>query len=264
MNPEVGPLCPRRLDVHQVYAVQEYVQQSHTNKTYSHRWRQKSVICHQSTLSRHHSSRAWRCRDVSCSLARGTRHLSPASSRLFPMVLDNTAGVTCAWISPLNLIRVATAAHTMRRSWRASVLRGRPEPGLRVWECYTDHCSKQLNTADTLCPTCAAIQLPAALQCDPVQMAEVVQQEHLFDSGHGYTLEWMFQALFTYQSTTVTACRVKTEGAWTGLSATWSPMTVTNESLTLQSSRMVDFSCSVFWLIVHSFGKMCSYFFIYF
>ena len=46
-------------------------------------------------------------------------------------------------------------------------------------------------------------------------------------------------ALYTSQSTTVTACRVKTEGAKTGLlSAIWSPMTITNESLTLQLLSM--------------------------
>ena len=40
-----------------------------------------------STLSRHQSRRAWRCRGVSGRLARGTRDLSPAASRSFPMVL---------------------------------------------------------------------------------------------------------------------------------------------------------------------------------
>ena len=42
----------------------------------------------------------------------------------------------------------------MRRSWRASVLRGRPEPCLLVWECSTDHCWKQRHTTYT----CAAIR----------------------------------------------------------------------------------------------------------
>ena len=87
----------------------------------------------QLTLS--HQSR--HARDVSGSLARGTRDLSPAASRLFPMVLGDKAGTTCAWISPLDAVRAATAARTMRRSLRASVL---CEPGLRMWECSTDHC----------------------------------------------------------------------------------------------------------------------------
>ena len=52
-------------------------------------------------------------------------------------------------------------------------------------------------------------------------------------------LEWMLQTLFTSQSTTVTACRVKTEGAKTGLlSDISSPMTVTHESRTLQPLSM--------------------------
>ena len=56
---------------------------------------------------------------------------------------------------------------------------------------------------------------------------------------YGCTLEWMLQTLFTSQSTTVTAYRVKTEGAKTGfLSVTWSLMNMTNVSLTLQSLNM--------------------------
>ena len=48
--------------------------------------------------------------------------------------------------------------------------------------------------------------------------------------------------LSTSQSTTVITCRVKTEGAKIGLlSAIWSPMTVTNESLTQQQSLKVFF-----------------------
>ena len=70
------------------------------------------------------------------------------------MVLADTADATCARISSLD---AATTARTVRRSWRASVLRDHSEQGLRVWECSTDHCWKQRHTTDTLCPTCAAI-----------------------------------------------------------------------------------------------------------
>ena len=100
----------------------------------------KSIECHstlQSTLSRHQSNRAWRCRG---SLAIGTRNLSPAASRRFPMVLGDTASATCAQISSLDAVRAATAARTVRRTWRQSELYGRAEPGLWVWECFTDHC----------------------------------------------------------------------------------------------------------------------------
>ena len=52
----------------------------------------------QSTLSRHQSTRAWRCRGVSGGLTRGTHDLNPAASRRFPMLLDDTVGATCALI----------------------------------------------------------------------------------------------------------------------------------------------------------------------
>ena len=56
---------------------------------------------------------------------------SPAASRWFPMVLSDTASAICARSSSLDTVRAATAARTMRRSWRASLLRVRPEPGVR-------------------------------------------------------------------------------------------------------------------------------------
>ena len=84
----------------------------------------------QSTLSWHQSSCAWWCRGVNCCLARGTCYLSPATSRLFPMVLGDTAGAIRAWIFSLDSVWEATAAHTMCRSWRESVLIGHPEPAL--------------------------------------------------------------------------------------------------------------------------------------
>ena len=67
-----------------------------------------------SILSRHQSSRPWRCRGVGGSLASGTRGQSPA-------------------------VRAVTAARTRRRCWRASVLCVRPKPGLWVWEYSTGH-----------------------------------------------------------------------------------------------------------------------------
>ena len=67
------------------------------------------------------------------------------------MVLGDTAGATSSRISSLD----ATTASTMRQSRRVSVFDGRPEPNLWVWECSTDHCSKQRHTTDT---TCAAIR----------------------------------------------------------------------------------------------------------
>ena len=54
-------------------------------------------------------SSAWRCRRVSSSVARGTRDLSPAASRLFPIALGETAVATYSRIYSLNAVRAATA-----------------------------------------------------------------------------------------------------------------------------------------------------------
>ena len=161
----------------------------------------------QSTLSWHHSSRAWRCRSVSGSLARDRHDLSPAASRRFPMVLGDTAGATCTQISSLD---VATTAHTMCQPWHASVLRGRAEPGLRVWECTTDYCWNQRRTKDSLCTTCAAVcpsSFPQAYH-NPIQWPDCNNRckrqddiQHLYGCLHvrihacivargGYTVYW--------------------------------------------------------------------------
>ena len=44
-------------------------------------------------------------------------------------------------------------------------------------------------------------------------------------TGHRFTLRWIIQTLFSSKSSTVTACRVKTEGEQTSLlNSNWSPM----------------------------------------
>ena len=125
-----------------------------TDRTYFRHWRQQCHSSFQSTLSRHQNSHAWQYHGVSGILAGGTRDLSPAASRWFPMVLGDTAGATYSWM----LFRWPTA-NTMCRSWCVSVLCIRPESGLWVWKCFTDYCWKQQHTTDILCPTCAAIYL---------------------------------------------------------------------------------------------------------
>ena len=94
--------CAPEDDAYQVYPVQVYVHNSHTDRTNYHHWR-----------------RGWRCRGVTGGLSRGTLDLSPATRRRFPMVLGDTVGATCALISSLDR---ATAVRTMR----TSVLRGHP------------------------------------------------------------------------------------------------------------------------------------------
>ena len=109
----------------------------------------------------------------------------------------------------------------MRRSWSASVLCGRPEPGLQVWECSTDNCWKQQHTTDTMCPTCAASiwpsSFPQACNATPLKLLKLFNRITYSSAGDGCTLEGMLQTLFTSQSTTATICRVKTEGAKIGL-----------------------------------------------
>ena len=147
------------------------------------------------------------------------------------MVLGGTAGATCVRISSLDSVRVATAVPSMRRSWLASVLRGRQEPGIRVWECSTDHCWQQRHTTDTLCSTCKAILCvhPAFHRPSMRTRSNGFFNRSTYSSvGQGCSLEWMLKK---HQSTA--ACRVRTEGAKTCLlSAIWLPMTMSNESLT--------------------------------
>ena len=119
------------------------------------------------------------------SLDRGTRDVSPATSRRFPMVLGDTEGATLSRISSLDAVWAAKPSRTMHRSWCASILHGRPEPGLWVWEYSTDNSAESSDTPPIHCAlhvqqsVNVSIQLPAYLQCDPVKMAVVVQQEYV-------------------------------------------------------------------------------------
>ena len=164
MKPEVGPVCRGRM--HYGTWPSPGLRRTRVRPLLTYRQNLLSSLktterhpTLQSTLSRHQSSRAWRCHGVSGSLARGTRDLSSAANRLFPKVLCDTADATCAQISSLDAVWVATTARTMCSSWRSSVPRGRPEPGLRLWECSTDHCWKQRHTTtNTLCPKYSTIR----------------------------------------------------------------------------------------------------------
>ena len=172
--------CTPEDDAHQVKAVYVYVHHSHTDRTYSHHWRQQSTILLSSWLF--HNTRVAML-GVSSSLARGTCDLSPTASRRFPMVLGDTAGATCARISSLDAVWMATAACTMRRSWHSSVQRSHSEPGLWMWECSTGHCWKQWHTTNTLCPKCQAISWYVhSAFCRPTlwpRSNDCSQQEHL-------------------------------------------------------------------------------------
>ena len=163
IKPEVGPMCRGRMYSGRWRS--NGLRHTRVRPSLSHRQNLLSSLkkigrhsTPQSTLSRHQSSRAWRYRGVSGNVIRSVGDLSLAVSRQFPMVLGDITGARCAQISYQDAVRSAIAARTMRPPWRMTVLHDRPEPGLRVWECSTDHCWKQQHTADTLCPTCAAIR----------------------------------------------------------------------------------------------------------
>ena len=72
----------------------------------------------------------------------------------------------------------------------------------------------------SICPS----SFQQAYYATPFKWLKVLNRSTYSPKGYGCTLEWMLQTPFTSQSTTVTGL----------LSAISSPMTVTNESLTLQ------------------------------
>ena len=72
----------------------------------------------------------------------------------------------------------------------------------------------------SICPS----SFPWAYNATLFKWLKLFSRSMYSSERHGCTLELMFQTLFTSESTTVTACRVKTESAKTGhRSAIWSP-----------------------------------------
>ena len=158
---------------------------------------------------------------------------------MFPTVSGDTAGAPCAGISSLD----ATAARTMRRSWRASI-------PLTVQnlvyvcgvipqstaESSAHHRYIALNTCSNplICPS----SLPQAYNAIPFEWLKLFNRSTYLLAGHIFTLQWILRTLFKSQITTIAVGRVKTKGAKTDLVSTiWPPMTVTNESLSLQTSQ---------------------------
>ena len=132
-------------------------------------------------------------------------------------------------------------ACTKHWSWHMAVLCSHPEPSLWVWECSTDHCWKAVThhqyivcnmcSNPSICPS----SFLQAYNATPFKWLKFFNRSTYSLERHGCTLEWILQTLFTSGSTTVIACRVKTQGAKRGLLSTiWSPMIMTNESLILQ------------------------------
>ena len=179
----------------------------------------KTTECYstlQSTLSRHQSSRAWRCSSVTDSLARVTRDLNQT-------VLNGLWRDTAVQHVPRFFFPECCSGGTMRRSWRATALRGHWECSLRMWELSTDHWWKQqLHTTDTLCrnPSICSWSFPHAYNATPLKWLKLFNRSTYSSAGYGCTLEWMLRTQFTSQSTTVTACRVKIEAQ---IQTSWAP-----------------------------------------
>ena len=137
MKTEVGPVCRERMYSERWRSPNlrhKHVRPSVANKQNllsSLKTKEHHSIL-QSTLSRHQVSLVWRCHGMSGNLVRGTRDLSPAASRWFPMVFRDTANTIFFF---LDAVPVAIAARKTCRFWRVSVVRGRPEPGIWAWEC---------------------------------------------------------------------------------------------------------------------------------
>ena len=93
------------------------------------------------------------------------------------MVLGDTAGARCVRNSSLDTVRVATAARTMRRSCRESIMRGRPN---LVYGCGNVPQTHHRYIVPIMCKQSVDMssQLPTGIHCDPVQMAEFRQQVH--------------------------------------------------------------------------------------
>ena len=150
--------CTSDDDAHQVYTVHMYVHHSHTDRTYSHNWRQQSAI----PLSSHlfYDTRVAKLGDVVVEVVAW-----PEAHVIW--VLLQTDGFQWSSVTqqvqhvPGFLPRILFRRPLLlaqSRVWCASVLRSRSEPGLWVWECSTDHCWKQRDTTDTLCPAWAAVR----------------------------------------------------------------------------------------------------------
>ena len=103
------------------------------------------------------------------------------------MVLGDTATETCSRISSMDAVRSASPARTVRRfvclyyaADQNLVYGCRNVPRITAESSDTQpiHCTQHVQQSVNI-----SIQLPADIQCDPVQMAEVVQQEYFLVCG---------------------------------------------------------------------------------
>ena len=141
---------------------------------------------------------------------------------MVPIVLDDTAGATCARISSVGAVWVDTAVqcinvHLYYAAFQNLVCRCGP---LLKAATHHQYIVPNMCSNPSICPS----SLPLAYNATLFKWLKMFNRSMYSLAGHGCTLEWMLQTLFTSQSTTVTACRVKTEDAKTSLLITiWLP-----------------------------------------
>ena len=211
MKLEVGPVCrgrmhPRRWRSPNLRPTRVHPSLAYTKNVLSSLKTTERHSTVQSTLSRHQGSRAWRCFGLSGSLTRGTYdliHNWPCWHNRCKMCPDFFPGCYSGGHRCSHNASILTCVCTMRP----------PESGLRVWECRhtTDILYPHLQQS-AICPS----SFPQVYNVTPFEWLKFLISSTNASAGLGCTLEWMLRTLFTSQSTTVTACRVKTEGTKTG------------------------------------------------
>ena len=141
-----------------------------------------------STVSRHQSSRARWCRDISDSLARGTSNLSPAASdgSQWSLVTQEVqhAHRFLRWMLfewPQLLAQCVDLDVRLYYAVVRNLVYGNgnfPQTAVEISDTPSIHFVQLVQQSVDM-----TIQLPACLQCDPVQSAEVLQQEYVLVGG---------------------------------------------------------------------------------
>ena len=212
-------------DAHQVYAVHMYVHHSHTDRTYSHHWKQQSDSILQSTLSWHQSSHAWRWHGVSGSLAKGTYDLSPAAADCSqrPLVTQQVKHVPgfLSWMQlPLLVKCVNLDVHLFYVAVQ-NLFYGCgnvPYTTAESSDMPPLHCAQHVQQSIDM-----SIQLPEGLLCDPIQMAEL--QKQVQDAWHSLLQDDIWH-VYECLHVRIHACVATRATLWIDVTV-WAPLTVT-------------------------------------
>ena len=110
------------------------------------------------------------------------------------MVLGDTVGATCAQIFSLDAVRAAAAPQCMDLDMHLyyvtlqNLIYGRGNVLQTTTESSNTlpiHCNQYVQQSVNM-----SNQLPAGLQCDPIQMAEVIQLEYVLVGG-----SWLYRSV---------------------------------------------------------------------